>query len=455
MSSEDSVPTQRLGPAPTNGARIGGCVLEKPLGQGGMGTVWAAKQLSLDRPVAVKLLSAVLSSDAMFIERFKREAKVAGRLNAHNVVHIHDAGTEGGLGYIVMERLEGWSLQDRLDKQGPLKEEEALDLLAQSARGIDAAHRAGLVHRDVKPGNLFLCNDGTVKVLDFGLAHDRSSALLTQPGDRLGTPHYMSPEHCEGKPADERSDIYSLGATVYAAVQGKPPFNADTPIAILRKHVDEAPKPLTSVRPQVNELILAMMAKDPKMRPSSMEEVIRAADALLGRSGPGSRNLLARRAPLPWKKIGIAAAGVLVLAAAVFAVAKLRTPPQVKGDEREKSRRFATFRARVVPDGPKRATLEITMSPKPGVSFCGIDGHRHKPGEFGIDLSATPGIRLETREILNPGIKEETTFRVPFTAEKSGSINVNFRYQAVQVDSEELDSFDKGDLELDVPVVLD
>ncbi|MBI2899231.1 MAG: serine/threonine protein kinase [Planctomycetes bacterium] len=454
---EDSIETRKVGPAPGPGFRIGGCVLEKRIGEGGMGTVWEARQLSLDRVVAVKLLASGLSSDKAYIERFKREAKAAGRINHRNIVAIHDAGTEAGLGYIVMERLQGWSLQDRLDKQGAFAEAEALDLLAQTARGLDAAHRSGLVHRDIKPGNIFLCGDGTAKILDFGLARDCSSSI-TQPGERLGTPHYMSPEACDGKPVDERSDLYSLGATMYAALAGTPPFRADTPVALLRKHVDEPPKPLEKVRGATNDLVLAMLAKAPPQRPANASEIARAAEAILG-----GKPVPRLRPPVNLKPVAyVSLAVVILLFGAVSAKILLsKSGLTVVPVERERAQRFAAFKVAAQPDTPGRGILVVTLSPKSGMALCGslgeLHGHKHRRGEFGIDLSSDPGIALEKNEILHEDLRKPTPFRVAFLARSPGThtIYVAIRYQALDPESERADSFETQTIEIPLPVVVE
>lgn len=454
---EDSIETRKMPAGPGPGFRIGGCVLEKQLGQGGMGTVWEARQLSLDRPVAVKLLAPALCTDAGFLERFKREAKTAGKLNHRNIVAIHDAGSEQGLGYIVMERLQGWSLQDRLDRQGPLSETEALDLLAQAARGLDAAHRCGLIHRDIKPGNVYLCTDGTVKILDFGLARD-SSSHITQPGERLGTPHYMSPEACDGKVVDERSDLYSLGATFYAALKGTPPFRADTPVALLKKHVEEAPKPLENVRAQTNDLALALLAKHPAERPANAAEVVRLAEAMLG-----GKPVPRLRPPVNLKPVAYVCLSAVILLFGLVTAKILVAGPRMTlvPNSSERSNAFAVIKVAVVPDGPGRGVLEVTLAPRPGVQFCPSlgkhHGHQHKFAEFGVSISADPAIVLDKKELLHEALTEPKTFRVPIQLTQSGKHNlyVNVRYQASIIESDEADSFEKREYDIPLAVTID
>ena len=277
MDLEEDIPTQKT--EAKSGQKIGGCILERKLGEGGMGSVWEAHQISLDRKVAVKILSPELSSDREFVERFKREARLVGRLQSPYIVQVYDTGAEEGIGYIVMERLQGMSLQDRIDDSGPLNESESLRILSEVSRGLAVAHAQGLVHRDIKPANIFLCSDGTTKILDFGIAHDRLSDI-TRTGEILGTPNYMSPEHGCGKEVTEKSDLYALGSTIYAALTGTPPFRGGTPVAVLRMHIDEPPVPLRGIQPGLNELILSLMEKRASERPANADKVAEIAEKL-------------------------------------------------------------------------------------------------------------------------------------------------------------------------------
>ena len=264
---------------------IGNCRMIDKLGQGGMGAVYRAKHETLGREVAIKLLPPELSQNREYVARFLREARAAANLHHAHVVQVYDAGEQSGRHYITMEFVEGASLAGLLKQQGRLSEAHALSLLAQAAHGLAAAHALGLVHRDVKPENMLLDKKGVLKLADFGLVTAvQRDENLTQDGAMLGTPSYMSPEQCDGQPADARSDIYSLGASFYRLMTGNAPFTASTPLAIMFKHKHEqVPDPRT-MNPQLSEtaahLLLRMMAKDPQQRFQSAAELAAVAEAL-------------------------------------------------------------------------------------------------------------------------------------------------------------------------------
>ena len=264
---------------------IGNCRITGKLGQGGMGAVYRAKHETLGREVAIKLLPPELSQNREYVARFLREARAAANLHHAHVVQVYDAGEQSGRHYITMEFVEGASLSGLLKQQGRIPEAQALGLMAQAAKGLAAAHALGLVHRDVKPENMLLNKNGVLKLADFGLVTAvQRDENLTQDGAMLGTPSYMSPEQCEGMPADARSDIYSLGASFYRLMTGSAPFTASTPIAIMFKHKHEqAPDP-RSMNPELSEtaahLLLRMMAKDPQQRFQSAAELAAVAEAL-------------------------------------------------------------------------------------------------------------------------------------------------------------------------------
>lgn len=257
--------------------------VEDPLGRGGMGEVWRATDELLGRQVAVKLLRAG-ADDADAVERFHHEARTAARLNHPHVVAVYDFGSHGDQRYLVMEYVPGRSLLRELALCGALEPERAARIGAQVARGLAAAHGQGIVHRDVKPGNLLLGEDGTVKIADFGIARflaDSSSALTTT-GQVLGTSAYLAPERGLGRPAGPPSDVYALGCVVYELLTGRPPFCADHPAAVVFQHVDATPEPPSRIRPglpdALSEGVLRLLAKDPGERPSAEQAAAWFAD---------------------------------------------------------------------------------------------------------------------------------------------------------------------------------
>ncbi len=242
-------------------------ILDK-IGQGGMGAVYKARQVRMDRLVALKVLPPKMAKDRDFIERFVREAKAAARLNHTNIVAGIDAGEANGQYFLAMEYVEGTSLQKIIKAQGRLPERRAAELALQVARALDHAHRQNFVHRDIKPENILVAADGTAKLCDLGLAKREKGEdpSLTQSGMSVGTPHYISPEQARGEPnVDTRSDLYSLGATLYHMVTGEVPFTGATAAVVMTKHVTDPPVPPRQKNPVlsegINAVVLKMLAK--------------------------------------------------------------------------------------------------------------------------------------------------------------------------------------------------
>ena len=226
------------------GQRISHYRLIKKLGQGGMGAVYQAENVNLKRTVALKILPPELSAaNPQYAQRFLREAQSQAALDHPNVVSIHHVGKEGDYYYIEMQYVTGGNLADLLKGDHAVEVDRAVEIVRGAAAGLAAAHEEGLVHRDVKPENILLGKGDAPKVSDFGLAKQvELESGLTQSGTVLGTPYYMSPEQCEAKPVDARSDIYSLGVTLYHLLTGQQPFRAGSAVAIMYKHCEEAPK---------------------------------------------------------------------------------------------------------------------------------------------------------------------------------------------------------------------
>ena len=263
---------------PDSLGRLGTYEIKGVLGRGGMGIVLKAFDPALSRNVAIKVMSASLASCGVARQRFLREARAAAAVVHEHVVAVFAVVEAAGLPFLVMEYVPGRSLQDRLDKHGPLSLAETLRIGMQTAAGLAAAHAQGLVHRDVKPANILL-EEGIerVRLTDFGLARAVADATMTHSGTVAGTPHYMAPEQARGDTTDHRADLFSLGSTLYATCSGYPPFRAEMPLAVLRRVIDDQPRPLRAINPEVPEWLEAvinrLLAKDPTRRYQTAAEV--------------------------------------------------------------------------------------------------------------------------------------------------------------------------------------
>ncbi len=270
------------------GETLGPYVMREVIGRGAMGSVYKAQHQALGRVCAVKVLPKAFARDPSFVERFRREGRAAAAMNHPNVIQVFDVGEDKGYSYIVMEYVQGETLGERLRRGGALPPDAALGLLKQTAVALGAAHALGIVHRDIKPGNILIATDGVAKVADFGLAKRSGVDIdVTAPGSRLGTPMYMSPEVAQGQPADARSDLYSLGATFYYALTGSYPFDAPSAAAVVAKVLNDEPPPLDTAAPHVppvlRRAVHRLMAKDPAQRYQTAQQLI---DALEGREAP-------------------------------------------------------------------------------------------------------------------------------------------------------------------------
>ncbi len=266
------------------GKSLGQFRIVERIGAGGMATVFKAYQPTLDRYVAVKVLPAYHARDPVFRERFAREARSVAKLAHPNIVQIHDFGEQDSITYIVMEYVESGTLKDRL-KQRALAIPETVDFMIQAAEGLGCAHRNGIVHRDVKPANMLLRKDGYLLITDFGIAKILEATNLTRVGTGIGTPQYMSPEQCTGQPVDRRSDIYSLGIVMFHCLTGRVPFNAESPVSITVKHLNE-PLPvqqlqMANVPAPLEQIVVKMTAKSPLDRYQTMEALVAALKGML------------------------------------------------------------------------------------------------------------------------------------------------------------------------------
>ncbi len=297
------------------GTILGGCRIERLLGQGGMGQVYLAEHLALRKKVAVKVLSAGLFAGPDLFERFEREARLVARLDDPNVIRVLHAGNENGVPFMLLDYVDGESLDRRLQREGALPVDEALAIAAQAARGLSAAHALGIVHRDVKPANILVSREGAVRVADFGLARCAlSRSAVTGSGAVLGTPFFMAPEQVAARPVDARTDLYALGVTLYCALTGRLPYRAESAAAALYAVVHTRPDPPSRVAPaippQVDDLVMKLLEKAPSARFQTAGLLLEAIDSV-------RRTLSARPAPPRRRRL------LLVLIPAAIAVGLL------------------------------------------------------------------------------------------------------------------------------------
>ena len=253
-------------------------IIEK-IGNGGMATVYKARCTILNRYVAVKVLREEFTTDEEFIKRFNTEAQAAASLTHPNIVSVFDVGQEYNIYYIVMELIQGKTLKQIIAEEGALPWKWSVNIAIQICSALEVAHKNGIVHRDIKPHNIIITEDGIAKVTDFGIAKAVSNSTITAFGTTIGSVHYFSPEHARGGYTDAKSDIYSLGVVMYEMVTGKVPFDADTPVSVALKHMQEEPiEPIklnSRIPVAVNQIILKAMKKDASLRYASATEMIK------------------------------------------------------------------------------------------------------------------------------------------------------------------------------------
>jgi len=262
-----------------SGNVIAGCRLERVLGRGATGVVYLGRHLVLDVPVAVKLVpESAARWSREELGRFERGVRAAAKVQHPNVVQVLHAGHEGKLHFLVQRYVAGETLKARIDSQGRLAQGAVLRVLREIAAGLGAVHRLQLVHRDVKPGNIIITPPGAAMLTDFGFARATGLGDISSRSEMIGTPYYMSPEQCDGLALDGRSDLYSLGATAYHALTGSPPIRGDTPVAVLRAHIEQPPRAPNEVVAGVSEalsrILMKLLAKSPDERYPSAEELL-------------------------------------------------------------------------------------------------------------------------------------------------------------------------------------
>ncbi len=376
--------------------------LERLIGIGGMAEVWRATDLVLQRPVAVKLLKGALADDPVLVERFRREAAAAARLAHPCVVRVFDTvGTQAEQA-VVMELVEGRTLRQRLDREGRLPAADVVTIGLALADGLDAAHRADLVHRDVKPGNILLTNDGRVVLTDFGIATAmRAKRDLTREDVMMGTAKYLSPEQVLGTPVDARSDVFSLGVVLYECLAGEVPFAADTDAATALARLQRTPVPLRTLRPglprDLEGVVHACLARRPELRPQSAAALRdRLARLELSPSADASPTM---PEPSPLRRTGrrkvVLAVVALVAVCLAGAIGLSRSadqpgaPAAVSAGVPVDGGTATATTASPTPAGPVSITATAEFDPPPG------DG-RENPGQLGALVDGDPATTWST-----------------------------------------------------------
>lgn len=282
-------PSSQSGPGGLTGAVLSNRYrLEEQIGSGGMGTVWRATDTLLNRSVAVKLLHPAQMAEPTARERFRTEGRITAGLSHPGIAQVYDYGEEEGRAYLIMELVVSEPLSQVLREQGRLSADQTLDFVCQAAKALAAAHARGVVHRDIKPGNLLVTEDGQLKLTDFGIARGDTSVTLTQTGMVMGTAQYISPEQASGRPASGASDLYALGVVAYECLAGTPPFTGDSPVALALAHTrDDPPELPDHVPAEIDNLVFSLLQKNPEDRPSSAGEVAHLAAVIRSNAGTG------------------------------------------------------------------------------------------------------------------------------------------------------------------------
>ncbi len=327
---------------PSAGMNFGGrYALDSRIAVGGMGEVWQATDTVIGRQVAIKILKDEYLGDPGFLERFRAEARHAALVNHEGIANVYDYGEEDGSAYLVMELVPGEPLSSVLERERTLPIDRVLDIVAQTSVALQAAHAAGLVHRDIKPGNLLITPENRVKITDFGIARIADQVPLTATGQVMGTVQYLSPEQASGHPASPSTDIYSLGIVAYEALAGKRPFTGESQVAIAMAQINDAPPPLPeTIAEPVRNLVMSSIAKKPSDRPDSAANLARAAQAL--RRG----DVQSAGAAVPAISAGLPAADatmVLPRAAEPGATTVLNIPSTTPSEERKSKRSAWTW----------------------------------------------------------------------------------------------------------------
>ncbi|MFC0623946.1 serine/threonine-protein kinase [Kribbella deserti] len=383
--------------------------LTTSLGRGAMGEVWRATDEVLGREVAVKLLLPT-SPDKSAHERFRREARVAGQMAHPNVVSVHDFGYHDDHPYLVMELVSGLSLAEELERHGPFTPDRVRDVAGQVAAGLAEAHRHGVIHRDIKPGNLLIATDGTVKIADFGIARFGDSDGLTSAGLIVGTSYYLAPERAMAQPTGPAADMYSLGCVLYQLMTGHVPFTADTPAGIIYQHVHTPPVPPGELRPAFagpfEDYLMRLLAKEAEDRPTA-EELVRWARHDL--------TVPSALAAPPARKTVTPKAGALIVSGALALAMAVGTALMLDSGGR----------GGLVPEDAK-VPAQSTPSVKPTVKPSNPStGRTPTPRPTRVPTTATRVSRTTTTTAVKPSVKASTENAGPNASKGKSSGKAN------------------------------
>ena len=379
---------------PRLGTVIAGYRIEERIGRGGMGVVYRAQHLNLQRRAAIKIIAPDLAESEGFRERFTREARIAAALQHPNIVTVYDAGEVDGMLYLAMQYIQGEDLAAILRAAGRLRPYRAIDVCRQVASALDAAHAMGLIHRDVKPANV-LIEGRNAFLTDFGLTKrvEGTHAQLTRAGDMVGTIHYVAPEQIEGRKVSARSDVYSLGCLLYHCLSGQVPFALETDVAVIYAHLSEQPPKLSELRPELPEGLDAVMAKaldkSPDRRFPSCGDMISAARAVIDAAGPLSETIPPRAsqvAPTPTPEIRDAAEAA-------------RRPRVLLGglDDRTRAVARVALGDRVdVLEAPAQATADLAREERPDLVILDWAGS----GKAGIEALRGDALTRDAKVLL-------------------------------------------------------